>query len=161
MDKHLKSKIKAVPALPGIYQFLNKEGKIIYIGKAKNLRSRVQSYFRSKLDSVKTQALVKKISDFDIIATENEIEALVLENNLIKKHKPRYNVNLKDDKTYPYIRVTKEPYPQVFPTRDIIQDGSKYFGPYTDVRSMKSSIRMINKIFKIRSCTYFIDQEVI
>ena len=161
MDKHLKSKISAVPALPGIYQFLNKDAKIIYIGKAKNLRSRIQSYFRAKVDSPKTEALVRKVCDFDIIATENEIEALVLENNLIKKHKPRYNVNLKDDKTYPYIRVTKEPYPQVFPTRDIIQDGSKYFGPYTDVRSMKSSIRMINKIFKIRSCTYFIDQEVI
>ena len=161
MDKDLKSKIKAVPSLPGIYQFLNKDGKIIYIGKAKNLRSRIQSYFRSKVDSVKTEALVKKVSNFDIIATENEIEALVLENNLIKKHKPRYNVNLKDDKTFPYIRVTKEPYPQVFPTRDIIQDGSKYFGPYTDVRSMKSSIRMINKIFKIRSCTYLINQEVI
>ncbi len=161
MDKELKSKIKAVPALPGIYQFLNKDGKIIYIGKAKNLRSRIHSYFRTKLDSPKTEALVRKVCDFDIIATENEIEALVLENNLIKKHKPRYNVNLKDDKTYPYIRVTKEPFPQVFPTRDVIQDGSKYFGPYTDVKSMKSSLRMINKIFKIRSCTYYIDDKVI
>jgi len=161
MNKDLKSKITAVPALPGIYQFINKEGKIIYIGKAKNLRSRIHSYFRSKVDSPKTEALVKKVNDFDIIATENEIEALVLENNLIKRHKPRYNVNLKDDKTYPYIRVTKEPFPQVFPTRDVIQDGSKYFGPYTDVKSMKSSLRMINKIFKIRSCTYYIDDEVI
>lgn len=161
MGNDLKSKIAAVPALPGIYQFLNKDGKIIYIGKAKNLRSRIHSYFRSKLDSPKTEALVKKVNDFDIIATENEIEALVLENNLIKRHKPRYNVNLKDDKTYPYIRVTKEPYPQVFPTRDVIQDGSKYFGPYTDVKSMKASLRMINKIFKIRSCTYFIDDKVI
>jgi len=105
--------------------------------------------------------LVKRVCDFDIIATENEIEALVLENNLIKKHKPRYNVNLKDDKTFPYIRVTKEPFPQIFPTRDVMQDGSKYFGPYTDVKSMKSSLRMINKIFKIRSCSYHIDDEVI
>lgn len=161
MDKDLEVKISSVPALPGIYQFLNDDGRIIYIGKAKNLRSRIQSYFRSKLDSPKTEALVKKVADFDIIATENEIEALVLENNLIKKHKPRYNVNLKDDKTYPYIRVTKEPYPQIFPTRDVIQDGSKYFGPYTDVKSMKSSLRMINKVFKIRSCTYFIDEKVI
>jgi len=161
MDKDLKSKIAAVPALPGIYQFFNKDIKIIYIGKAKNLRSRIQSYFRSKVDSPKTEALVKKVCDFDIIVTENEIEALVLENNLIKKHKPRYNINLKDDKTYPYIRVTKEPFPQIFPTRDVIQDGSKYFGPYTDIRSMKSSLRMINKIFKIRSCTYYIDDKVI
>ncbi|MCB0731160.1 MAG: excinuclease ABC subunit C [Ignavibacteriae bacterium] len=161
MDKDLKAKISAVPALPGIYQFLNKDRKIIYIGKAKNLRSRIHSYFRTKLDSPKTEALVSKVNDFDIIATENEIEALVLENNLIKKHKPRYNVNLKDDKTYPYIRVTKEPYPQIFPTRDVIQDGSRYFGPYTDVKSMKASLRLINKTFKIRSCTYQIDEEVI
>lgn len=161
MNTDLKNKISAVPALPGIYQFLNKDGKIIYIGKAKNLRSRIHSYFRSKLDSPKTEALVRKVADFDIIATENEIEALVLENNLIKKHKPRYNVNLKDDKSYPYIRVTKEPYPQIFPTRDVVQDGSKYFGPYTDVKSMKQSLRMINKVFKIRSCTYYIDDEVI
>ncbi|MCB9249258.1 MAG: excinuclease ABC subunit C [Ignavibacteriales bacterium] len=161
MNTNLKNKISAIPALPGIYQFLNNEGKIIYIGKAINLRSRVQSYFRSKVDSPKTQVLVEKVVDFEIIATENEIEALVLENNLIKKHKPRYNVNLKDDKSYPYIRVTKEPYPQIFPTRDIVQDGSKYFGPYTDVKSMKNSLRMITKLFKIRSCTYFIDQNVI
>lgn len=161
MNQDLKSKIKAVPALPGIYQFFNKDRKIIYIGKAINLRSRIQSYFRTKVDSPKTKALVNKVVDFDIIATENEIEALVLENNLIKKYKPKYNINLKDDKTYPYIRVTKEPYPQIFPTRDVIQDGSKYFGPYTDVKSMKSSLRMINKIFKIRSCTYFIDDGVI
>jgi len=161
MNLELKNKISAVPALPGVYQFFNKDGKIIYIGKAINLRSRVQSYFRSKIDSPKTQALVNKVENVDIIATENEIEALVLENNLIKKYKPRYNVNLKDDKSYPYIRVTKEPFPQVFSTRDIVQDGSKYFGPYTDVKSMKNSLRMINKLFKIRSCTYYIDQDVI
>ncbi|MBK8945716.1 MAG: excinuclease ABC subunit C [Ignavibacteriae bacterium] len=161
MNTELKNKISAIPSLPGVYQFFNSEGKIIYIGKAINLRSRVQSYFRSKVDSPKTQALVSKVENFDIIATENEIEALVLENNLIKKHKPRYNVNLKDDKSYPYIKVTKEPFPQVYPTRDIVQDGSKYFGPYTEVKSMKNSLRMINKLFKIRSCSYFIDQNVI
>ena len=149
MNKELNAKITAVPALPGIYQFFNKDGKIIYIGKAINLRSRIQSYFRKKVDSPKTQALVSKVTDFDIISTENEIEALVLENNLIKKYKPRYNVNLKDDKTYPYIRITKEPYPQIFSTRDIVKDGSKYFGPYTNVKEMKSSLRLINKIFKI------------
>ncbi|MFZ1289444.1 MAG: excinuclease ABC subunit UvrC [Melioribacteraceae bacterium] len=161
MNIELKNKISAIPSLPGVYQFFSKEGKIIYIGKAINLRSRVHSYFRLKVDSPKTQALVSKVENFDIIATENEIEALVLENNLIKKHKPRYNVNLKDDKSYPYIKVTKEPFPQVYPTRDVVQDGSKYFGPYTDVKSMKNSLRMINKLFKIRSCSYFIDQNVI
>ncbi len=161
MNKDLQAKVNAIPALPGIYQFFNKDHKIIYIGKAKNLRNRVRSYFRTKLDSPKTKALVQKVADFDIIATENEIEALVLENNLIKKYKPKYNVNLKDDKTYPYIRVTKEPFPQIYPTRDVVQDGSKYFGPYTDVKSMKASLRMINKVFKIRSCTYYIDEKTI
>ncbi len=161
MNDNLEQKLTAVPSLPGIYQFLNKNNKIIYIGKAKNLRNRVRSYFRSKVDSPKTKALVDKIFDFEIIATENEIEALVLENNLIKKYKPRYNVNLKDDKTYPYIKVTKEPYPQIYYTRDVVKDGSKYFGPYTNVKQMKTSLRMLTKIFKIRSCTYFIDDEVI
>jgi len=161
MNKNLKIKVDAIPTLPGIYQFLNKNNKIIYIGKAKNLRNRVRSYFRKNVDSAKTKALVEKIIDFDIISTENEIAALVLENNLIKKHKPRYNVNLKDDKTYPYIRVTKEPYPQIFYTRDIIKDGSKYFGPYTNVKQMRASLRMINKIFKIRSCTYSINDDFI
>ncbi len=161
MNENLEQKLTAIPSLPGIYQFLDKKRKIIYIGKAKNLRSRVRSYFRSKVDSPKTKALVDKVVDFEIIATENEIEALVLENNLIKKYKPKYNVNLKDDKTYPYIKVTKEPYPQIFYTRDIVKDGSKYFGPYTNVKQMKTSLRMLTKIFKIRSCTYFIDDEVI
>ena len=161
MNENLEQKLTAIPSLPGIYQFLDKKRKIIYIGKAKNLRSRVRSYFRSKVDSPKTKALVEKVNDFEIIATENEIEALVLENNLIKKYKPRYNVNLKDDKTYPYIKVTKEPYPQIYYTRDVVKDGSKYFGPYTNVKQMKTSLRMLTKIFKIRSCTYFIDDEVI
>ncbi len=161
INNDLKNKLENLPKNPGVYQFKDKNGKIIYIGKAKNLRNRVRSYFREKLDSPKTEALVKKIFDLEIIVTDNEIEALVLENNLIKKHKPRYNVNLKDDKSYPYIRITNEPYPRVFPTRDIIRDGSKYFGPYTDVKAMKNSLRLINKIFRIRSCKYYIDDEVI
>lgn len=159
MQTSLKEKITALPALPGIYQFIDKNGKIIYIGKAKNLRNRVKSYFVKKLDSPKTQILVSKIADMQLIVTDSEMEALVLENNLIKEFKPRYNINLKDDKSFPYIRVTNEAYPQVFPTRDIIKDGSKYFGPYTDVKSMKASLRMINQIFKIRSCKFDITQE--
>lgn len=161
MNQVLEQKLEALPALPGIYQFKNDKGKIIYIGKAINLRSRVRSYFHSHLDSPKTKILVGKIEDVEIIITDNEIEALVLENNLIKKLKPRYNVNLKDDKSYPYIRITKEPYPQIFPTREVVRDGSKYFGPFTDVKNMKTSLRMINKTFKIRSCKYYIDDEVI
>ena len=105
--------------------------------------------------------LAKKVNDLEIIVTDSEVEALVLENNLIKELKPRYNVNLKDDKSFPYIRITDEPYPQVFSTREIIRDGSKYIGPFTDVKSMKSSLRMINQIFKIRSCKYYIDDQTI
>src|SRR3989339_682145 len=161
MQTSLEEKLEYLPVSPGIYQFLNEKGKIIYVGKAKNLRSRVRSYFQKNLDSPKTEIMVSKISDMQVIITDNEIEALVLENNLIKELKPKYNINLKDDKSFPYIRVTNELFPQIFPTRDIIKDGSKYFGPYTDVKSMKASLRMINKLFKIRSCKYFIDDEVI
>ncbi|MCF6271435.1 MAG: excinuclease ABC subunit UvrC, partial [Melioribacteraceae bacterium] len=157
----LKSKLDALPALPGVYQFKDKNGKVIYVGKGKDLRNRVRSYFRLTVDSPKTLALVKKIKDFQLIVTDNEIEALVLENNLIKELKPRYNINLKDDKTFPYIRITNEPYPQVFPTRFVVRDGSKYFGPYTNVKDMKSSLRMMNQIFKIRSCKYLITDDSI
>jgi len=161
MNEDLKTKIDSVPAMPGVYQFIDSKGKIIYVGKAKNLRSRVRSYFQANLNSPKTEALVNKISDLQLFITDSEVEALVLENNLIKKYKPRYNVNLKDDKSYPYIRITNEPYPQIFHTRQIIKDGSKYFGPFTDVKTMKRSLRLINKIFKIRSCKYYIDSNTI
>ena len=158
MNPNLESKIKNLPDKPGIYQFKNEKGKVIYVGKAINLKNRVRSYFHNGVTSPKTIALVSKIDDLELIITDNEIEALVLENNLIKDLKPRYNVNLKDDKSYPFIKVTKEPYPRVYPTRRVVKDGSKYFGPYTDVKNMKSSLRMINQIFKIRSCKLNIDQ---
>lgn len=161
MNPLLEDKLNNLPALPGIYQFKNEKGKVIYVGKAKNLRNRVRSYFQKNIDSPKTAALVSKIHDLEVIITDNEIEALVLENNLIKELKPRYNVNLKDDKSYPYIKVTNEPYPQIYPTRNIVKDGSRYFGPYTDVKNMKQSLRLINKIFKIRSCKYDITEEAI
>ncbi len=161
MTETLKNKLTNLPANPGVYQFLDKSEKVIYVGKAKNLRNRVRSYFHTGIISPKTLALINKVVDFQLIVTDSEVEALVLENNLIKQFKPRYNVNLKDDKTYPYIRVTNEPYPQIFSTRNVIKDGSKYFGPYTEVKAMKNSLRLINKIFKIRSCKYFIDDEVI
>jgi excinuclease ABC subunit C len=161
MSPELKAKLKDLPGRPGIYQFKNEKGKIIYIGKALNLKNRVRSYFHGSMDSPKTIALVSKIEDLELIVTDNEIEALVLENNLIKEFKPRYNVNLKDDKSFPYIKVTNEVFPRIFPTRRIIKDGSKYFGPYTEVRNMKSSLRMINQIFKIRSCNLNITNESI
>lgn len=161
MNDNLKDKLENIPTLPGVYQFLNDKQKVIYVGKAKNLRNRVRSYFQKNLDSPKTIALVNKIDDIQIIVTDTEIEALVLENNLIKELKPKYNINLKDDKSFPYIKVTNELFPQIYPTRNIERDGSRYFGPYTDVKNMKSSLRLINKIFKIRSCKFDITNEAI
>ncbi|MBZ0182948.1 MAG: excinuclease ABC subunit UvrC [Melioribacteraceae bacterium] len=161
MTESIKNKLENLPANPGVYQFFDKSQKIIYVGKAKNLRNRIRSYFQNGITSPKTLAMVSKVEDLQLIVTDSEVEALVLENNLIKEYKPRYNINLKDDKSFPYIRVTNEPYPQIYPTRNIEKDGSKYFGPYTEVKSMKNSLRLINKIFKIRSCKYFIDDEVI
>jgi len=161
MNSVLESKIKNLPNNPGVYQFKNDKGKVIYIGKAINLKNRVRSYFLAGNQSAKTAALVSKTHDLELIATDNEIEALVLENNLIKELKPRYNVNLRDDKSYPFIKVTNEPYPRIYPTRRLVRDGSKYFGPYTSVQSMKASLRMINQLFKIRSCKLIINQEAI
>jgi excinuclease ABC subunit C len=161
MSPELEAKLKELPDSPGIYQFKNEKGKIIYVGKALNLKNRIRSYFHGSVISPKTLALVSKIEDFELIVTDSEIEALVLENNLIKEFKPRYNVNLKDDKSFPYIKVTNEPFPRIFSTRRIIRDGSKYFGPFTEVKNMKSSLRMINQIFKIRSCKLNITNESI
>ncbi len=151
-NETLEVKLSSLPDSPGVYQFLNKEGKVLYVGKAKNLRSRVRSYFQANLPSARIQLMTRKIEDLQLIITDTEIEALVLENTLIKELKPRYNVLLKDDKTFPFIRITNEMYPRIFPTRRKISDGSRYYGPYTDVRSMKQSLRLINQIFRIRSC---------
>jgi excinuclease ABC subunit C len=161
MNSELESKLKNLPDNPGVYQFLNEKGKVIYVGKARNLKNRVKTYFGSIINSPKTSALVNKINNLELIVTDNEIEALVLENNLIKKLKPRYNVNLKDDKSYPHIKVTNEAFPRIYPTRRIVKDGSKYFGPYTSVKDMKSSLRLINQVFKIRSCKLNITQDAI
>ncbi len=161
MNTDLNNKLKTLPTRPGVYQFKNDKDKVIYVGKARNLRSRVRSYFHSSATNAKTIALVKKIKDVELVVTDSEIEALVLESNLIKELKPRYNIDLKDDKSFPFIKVTSEPYPQVYSTRQVIKDGSKYFGPYTSVKNMKSSLRMINQIFKIRSCKYDINEVTI
>lgn len=161
MQDRLNHKFDNLPSLPGVYLFLNNSNKIIYIGKAKNLRNRVRTYFSSTPSSAKTEILVNKIKDLEVIVTDNEIEALILESNLIKQHKPRYNINLKDDKSFPYIVITNENYPQVFPTRKILNDGSKYFGPYTDVKTMRFALKILREVFKIRSCKYNIDDEVI
>lgn len=154
--------LKHVPTRPGVYLFKDKAGKIIYIGKAKNLRNRVRSYFqKNKYQTAKNQSLIKRIADLEWITVGSEVEALLTEANLIKQHKPRYNIDLKDDKSFPFIRITNEPYPQVFLTRDIEKDGSRYFGPYTDVFLLKQSLKALHKLFPIRSCSYQIDDEVI
>lgn len=152
--------IKSLPLKPGIYQYKDSSGKIIYIGKAIKLRNRVKSYFQQgKVADAKTNALVGKIEDIEVIVTDSEAEALILEDTLVKKHKPRYNILLRDDKTYPFVRITKEDYPQIFKTRTIVKDGSKYFGPYTDVGNINQLLRVIRTIFKLRSCDYKLDDK--
>ena len=162
MKTSLNEKIKNIPTKPGVYQFKNDVGEIIYIGKAKNLRTRVRSYFqKNKYQTPKNQSMIKRITDLDWIVVSTEVEALLTEANLVKEHKPHYNINLKDDKSFPYIRITREPYPRIFITRDIVKDGSRYFGPYTDVYLLRRSLKAVHKIFPIRSCDFYLDQEVI
>ena len=162
MNGMLKEKLKQIPTDPGVYQFYNKDEKIIYIGKAKNLRNRVRSYFqKSKHQSPKSLTMIRHISDLEWIVVRNEVEALMTEANLIKTHRPRYNIDLKDDKSYPFIRITKEPFPQVFLTRKVVSDGSKYYGPFTDVGRLRMTLKALHKVFPIRSCSYFLDEKVI
>lgn len=158
----LSEKIANLPQKPGIYQYKDASGKIIYIGKAIKLRNRVRSYFnKQKQHDAKTRVLVSKIDDLEFIVTDSEAEALILEDTLIKKHKPRYNVNLKDDKSYPYVKVTSEPYPRIFQTRTIVRDGSKYYGPFTKVGDMHRVLDLIHKIFRLRTCKLSITSETI
>ena len=162
MEEIIKDKLKQAPKDPGVYQFLNSEKKIIYIGKAKNIRTRIRSYFQqSNKMSPKTVTMLKHINDLEWIVVRNEVEALMTEANLIKKYKPRYNIDLRDDKSYPFIRVTNEPYPQVFLTRKVVRDGSKYFGPFTDVRRLRVILKALYKVFPIRSCSFYLDDKII
>jgi excinuclease ABC subunit C len=165
----INSKLKNLPKKSGVYLFKNRDNRVLYVGKAKILRNRIRSYFTPRkrnlhtsiLPNPRLQSLTSKIADFDFIVTDSDIEALILEANLIKKYKPRYNVNLKDDKSYPYIRITAEDFPQVFPTRKIIRDGSNYFGPYTNVRQMRDALHVLKRIFAIRSCKYNLSSDII
>lgn len=158
----IKDTVKNIPKDPGVYFFKNNKNDIIYIGKAKNIRNRVRTYFqKNKYQSPKNISMIKRIVDVEWIVVRNEVEALLTEANLIKKHQPFYNVNLKDDKSFPFIRITNEPYPRVFITREIVRDGSKYFGPYTDVIYLRRTLKAIRRIFPVRSCDFFIDQNVI
>lgn len=157
--ENIKQKIKVIPDKPGVYQFFNNDNIIIYVGKAKNLKKRVSSYFSKNHDHGKTRILVSKIFDIRHIVVETEMDALLLENNLIKKYQPRYNVMLKDDKTYPYICIKKEKFPRVFLTRNIIQDGSRYFGPYTSVRMARVILDMFKQLYQLRTCNYNLSDE--
>ena len=154
--------LKSLPVLPGVYQFKNKDNKIIYIGKAKNLRARVRSYFQNlNNQSSKTITMMKNAHNLEWIVVENEVEALLTEANLIKEYRPRYNVLMKDDKSYPYIQITNEPFPQVLLTRKVNKDDSKYFGPFTDAHRLRKILKVLHKVFPIRSCSYYLDDRII
>ena len=153
-NDYLKGIVLNLPESPGIYQYLNEEGTIIYVGKAKNLKRRVSSYFNREHPNGKTRLLVSKIADIKYIVVKTEEDALLLENNLIKKYKPRYNVLLKDDKTYPSICVSNEYFPRVFKTRNIIRNGSSYYGPYSHIPSMNALLELIKKLYPLRSCRH-------
>jgi excinuclease ABC subunit C len=155
----LKELIKNLPNKPGVYQYYNPEGIILYVGKAKNIKKRVASYFTKKNENGKTAILVKQISDIKTIVVGSEIEALLLENNLIKKYQPKYNIMLKDDKTYPWICIKKERFPRIFTTRNIVKDGSLYFGPYASVKMMNTVLGLIREIYQLRNCTYNLSSE--
>ena len=157
ISEDLALKLKNLPQSSGVYLFKNDEGKILYIGKAKNLRNRVRSYFRSTgSHDAKTTRLMGKVADFDLLVTQNEIESLILEANLVHEHKPRYNVRLKDDKHFPYIKITNEPFPRVLVVRRLEKDNATYFGPYTSARSMRRTLALVMRLFKIRTCNLVI-----
>lgn len=158
---HLKQIVLSLPEKPGVYQYLNAKDEIIYVGKAKNLKRRVSSYFNKEQQSTKTKVLVKQICDIKYIVVESEQDALLLENSLIKKHQPRYNILLKDDKTYPSICIKNEYFPRVFKTRNIVKDGSKYFGPYTYLPALNTILELIEKLYPIRNCKLNLTPEVI
>lgn len=151
-DNYIQTIVAGLPENPGVYQYYDSENRLLYIGKAKNLKKRVSSYFVKNHDSNKTNIMVKQIDDIKFIVVETEYDALLLENNLIKKHQPRYNVSLKDDKTYPWIVIKNERFPRVFYTRKFIRDGSQYFGPYASVGTVHVMMELIAKLFKLRNC---------
>jgi excinuclease ABC subunit C len=158
----LRTKLQHLPDRPGVYLMRDAEGEILYVGKAKSLRSRVRSYFAvSHHGSLKTRELVRRVADVETIVVSTEAEALILENNLIKENRPRFNINLRDDKTYPYIKVTlQEAFPRIIVTRRLQKDGARYFGPYTDVRRMRQALTVVKRLYTVRSCHYRLPDEV-
>lgn len=158
-DENLRKKISELPHAPGVYQYFDAFGTIIYIGKAKNLKNRVSSYLFKKNQSSKTLLLVRQIEDFRYIVVNSEQDALLLENNLIKKYKPKYNILLKDDKSYPWICIKQEPFPRVFLTRQYVRDGSEYIGPYTSIKLANTLLNLIRSLFKLRTCSHVLDDK--
>ena len=150
-EEHIKTILSVIPESPGCYQYFDEKGTIIYVGKAKNLKRRVSSYFNKEHDSNKTRVLVKQIRDIKYFVVDTEEDALLLENNLIKQYRPRYNVLLKDDKTYPSIVVKNEYFPRVFQTRNIVRDGSRYYGPYPSIYTAKVMLQMLKELYPLRT----------
>ena len=159
----IQEQLKKLPAEPGVYLMKDKDDKIIYVGKAISLKNRVRQYFQSsKNHSSKVKSMVKNINSFEYIITDSELEALILECNLIKKYRPKYNVLLRDDKTYPYIKVTvNEDYPRVLKVRKVIKDKAKYFGPYTNVEAVNDTLEVIRNIYPIRTCNIDIESKLL
>ncbi|MCF8224951.1 MAG: excinuclease ABC subunit UvrC [Bacteroidales bacterium] len=159
-NDHINEILGVLPEGPGVYQFLDQEGQIIYVGKAKNLKKRVGSYFHKKsYESFKSKILVEKIRDIKHVVVNSESDALLLENNLIKKLQPKYNILLKDDKTFPWICIKKEPFPRIFLTRRVVNDGSKYYGPYTSAATTRTLLNLIRQLYKLRTCKYNLSEE--
>ena len=157
----LKEQVALLPKNPGVYQFYDKKGTLLYVGKAKNLKNRVSSYFVKEQESAKTRVLVSKITSIQHVVVETEQDALLLENNLIKKYRPRYNIMLKDDKSYPWIVIKNEPFPRIFHSRNMIKDGSTYFGPYANVRMSRTLMDMIKDLYQLRTCNLNLNQKEI
>ncbi|GAA4309288.1 excinuclease ABC subunit UvrC [Pontixanthobacter gangjinensis] len=157
----LEVQLKTLPNSPGVYQYFDKNGKILYVGKAKNLKKRVTSYFTKRHDSHRIGVMVKKIHEIRHIVVASETDALLLENNLIKKHQPRFNVMLKDDKTYPWICIKNERFPRVFPTRKLVKDGSEYYGPFTSFKTVNTLLDLIKGLYKLRTCNYDLAEDKI
>lgn len=153
-NTHIREILSVIPEKPGCYQYFDEKDTIIYVGKAKNLKRRVTSYFNKEHDNNKTRVLVKQIRDIKYIVVNTEADALLLENSLIKQHRPRYNVLLKDDKTYPSIVVKNEYFPRIFATRNIVKDGSQYYGPYSSAYSAKVMLQMLQEIYPLRTCNF-------
>jgi excinuclease ABC subunit C len=156
---HLQDQLRVLPDNPGVYQYFDVDGKLLYIGKAKNLKKRVQSYFVKEHDSTKTAILVRKINSIHYLIVDTELDALLLENSLIKKHQPPYNIRLKDDKTYPWICITGERFPRLYHTRKILQDGASYYGPYANVKVMFTVLELVRKLYPLRTCRLNLSKE--